>query len=163
MDPKIKPVWKGAKVVGPAITGRAPIGTSCVEKMFQVAKPGEVFVVDGDGYEKSIHFGEIYSNKARGMGIAGLVIDGAVRDIDGIEECGFPVFARSVTPYSGALKPWEEVQIPVICGGVIVGPGDLVVGDGDGVVIVPRDMIEQVLEETEKIQRHEAEILKGLT
>ncbi len=162
MDPKIKPVWKGAKIAGPAFTGRAPLGTSCVEKMFQTAQAGEVFVVDAAGDEKSIHFGEIYSNKARNQGIAGLVIDGAVRDVDGIEECGFPVFARSITPYSGALRSWEEVQISVTCGGVVVAPGDFVFGDDDGVVTIPCDMISAVLDEAEKIQHRESARLTEL-
>jgi regulator of RNase E activity RraA len=155
MDPKIRPVWKGAKAIGPALTGRSPFGTTCIEAMFEVAQPGDVFVVDAEGCEDSIHFGEIYSNRARNMGIAALVIDGAVRDVDGIEECGFPVFARSVTPYSGALRSWDEIRVPITCGGVVVMPGDLVFGDGDGVVVIPKDMAEATLIEAEKVFEHE--------
>ncbi len=162
MDPKIKPVWNGAKAIGPALTGRAPFGTTCIDNMFEVAEPGEMFVVDAQGYEQSIHFGEIYSNKASNMGLAGLVIDGAVRDVDGIQECGFPVFARSITPYSGALRQWGEIRVPVTCGGVVVMPGDLVFGDGDGVVVIPQDMIEPTLEEAEKIHEHEQKQLAEL-
>ena len=162
MDPKIKPVWKGAKTIGPALTGKSPFGTTCVDKMFEDAKPGEVFVVDAEGHEESIHFGEIYSNRARNMGMAGLVIDGAVRDVDGIEECAFPVFARAITPYSGALKLWEEIRVPITCGGVCVMPGDLVFGDDDGVLVIPQDMIEQTLAEAEKIHDHESKWLQEL-
>src|SRR4029077_16210935 len=107
------------------------------------AGPGEVLVVDAGGGTTAV-WGELASESAHGRGIAAVVIDGAVRDIDAIRELGFPVFSRSVSPNAGEPKGHGEGGIEVIVGGQRVRPGDWIIGDASGLVVVPKERAQEI-------------------
>ena len=163
MDAGIKPIVPDLKLVGPAFTVKTyPGATHGSGLALKNAQPGDVVVMDGEGFDRSILWGGIFSAQAKKKGLAGTVIDGAVRDIDDVRELRYPLFARYVCPRAGAFEQQAEMQIPIICGGTIVNPGDLVVGDNMGVVVVPQDRIDEVLTKAEEIHAKEEQIMKDL-
>jgi len=146
MDPRIRPVWRGARVAGPAFTVRtAPGEFLSVREAAEVAPAGAVLVVGGGGELRHALWGDKLSRLALQRGIAGLVVDGAVRDRDGIEALGFPVFAAGSVPTPPAREQRGELELPVACGGLEVRPGDLVYGDADGVVVVPLERHDEIV------------------
>ncbi|HYM70061.1 MAG TPA: RraA family protein, partial [bacterium] len=159
MDPGINPVWDGAAVVGPAFTARCYANSIItVHKALLEAPPGSVIVVDGAGDYTGALFGEMMATQARANGVAGLVADGAVRDRDALRGLGFPVFARAVTPRVGSNRRVGTTQEDVVCGGVVVRPGDLIVGGADGVAVIPRARLAQVLGAVDAVAKKEAEM-----
>lgn len=139
VDPRIRPIWDGAAVVGTAFTVWTRAGDNAsVHEALEHARPGDVVVVNAGGDESRAIIGELMGGLAKSRGVKGFVIDGAVRDAGGLAEYQVPVFARSVTP-AGAYKDGPGVLAgPVAIGGVVVFPGDIIVADADGVVVVPR-------------------------
>lgn len=129
----------GAKLAGPAFTVRVPAGDNLmVHKAIDIAEPGEVIVVDAGGDLTNAIIGEIMLTHAQKRGVAGFVIDGAIRDSDAIAKSAFPVFARGVT-HRGPYKDGPgEINVTVVIGGQAIAPGDIVIGDADGVLAVPR-------------------------
>lgn len=109
------------------------------------APAGAVVVVDGGGDLQHALWGDKMSGLALERGIIGLVVDGAVRDRDGIEGLGFPVFAAGSVPTPPARERPGELEVPVTCGGLQVRPGDVVYGDADGVVVVPRERHDEIV------------------
>ncbi|HSS72909.1 MAG TPA: RraA family protein [Gaiellaceae bacterium] len=146
MDSRIRPVWRGARLAGPAFTVRTPPGEFVsVMEAAERATAGAVLVVDGGGDLGRALWGDKMSRLARDRGIAGLVVDGAVRDLDGIEALGFPVFAAGRVPTPPVRERRGELEAQVACGGLTVRPGDLVYGDADGVVVVPREQHDEIV------------------
>jgi RraA family protein len=132
---------------GPAVTVKVRPGDNLmVHKALQVAAPGDVIVVSTQGNTTTAVFGGLMATTAVAAGLGGVVVDGAVRDLDGLRELAFPVFSRSVSPGGPDRAGPGEINVPIACGGAAVLPGDLVVGDADGVVVVPRDDAAAVLE-----------------
>jgi len=164
MHSSMKPVWQGAEVCGPAFTVRTyPGATHGCDLALGQAKPGEVIVLAGGGHTEAILWGEIYSACAKQLGLGGTVIDGATRDVQGIREVGYPVFARAVTPRGGtADNQQSEAGVPVSCAGVLVRPGDAVRGDEMGVVVVPAEVADEVITRAEALQRREERLLELL-
>ena len=118
-----------------------------VHKSLDIARPGDVVVVDTSGSMLTAMIGDLISTKARHRRLAGFVIDGLVRDVDCIRLFGdFPVFARGVTPIGPLHRGPGEVNYPISAGGIVVHPGDIIVGDINGVVVIPREMAADVLE-----------------
>jgi RraA family protein len=159
LDSRIKGVWSNATVVGPAYTVWTRAGDNKVlHEALHRAQPGDVIVVNGQGDESRALIGELMAERAKASGIAGFVIDGAVRDAETITEIEVPVFARAVTP-AGPYKngPGHHGRT-IAVGGVAVAPGDIVIGDADGVVIVPLADATQVLEDAET--KHADETLR---
>jgi 4-hydroxy-4-methyl-2-oxoglutarate aldolase len=146
MDARIRPVWRGARLVGRAFTVRVP---SCenpsVRAAVEQAEAGDVIVVDGAGAMERALWGGNVSRLALERGLAGVVVDGAVRDVDGIEALGFPVFAAGIVPTPPARERDGEINVPISCGGLMVRSGDYVYGDADGVVVVPADLHDEIL------------------
>lgn len=159
----LRPRHRGAKMVGPAFTVKAPPGDNLmVHKAIDMAAPGDVIVVDAGGGLDHAIIGEIMSSLAARRGIAGLVIDGAIRDRDEIAASDFPVYARGVT-HRGPYKDGPgEINVPVSIGGMVVHPGDYVVGDGDGVLAIPRDVVEEVVRAAEAQNAKEQTTLKAI-
>lgn len=150
----------GRGLCGPALTVRvAPGDNLMVQKALDLARPGDVIVVDGGGYLGQALVGEIMASHARTRGIAGFVVDGAVRDIDFLAQCDLPVYAAGVTPRGPSRAGPGEINVPVAVGGMVVQPGDIVVGDADGVVAVPLADAPAVLEAAAALARREAETL----
>jgi RraA family protein len=146
MHPRIRPAWHGARVVGPAFTVRTPPGQHpAVRQALERAAPGDVIVIDGGASTERALWGDKLSARALERGIAGVVIDGALRDVAAVEELGFPIFAIASVPTRPETDVEGELAVAIVCGGIAVEPGDLVVGDADGVVVVPRAAATDVL------------------
>lgn len=146
MSAEIKPVWPRAKIVGPALTVRTfPADGLMIHKAVTIARPGDVLVVNAGGYKDTAVFGDLLGYSCKVHGIAGVVIDGASRDAEGMAAIGFPVFARAVIPMGPFKDSPGSINVPISCGGVAVRPGDIIVADGDGVVVVPKEEAAEVL------------------
>lgn len=156
MDHSIKPIGKGMKLSGPAVTVESfPADNLMVHAAMTLCKRGDVLVVNGHGMP-GVMFGGQMAFQAREHGIAGIVVDGAVRDSEEILGMNFPCYARYVSPLGSAKGTPGSINIPIQCGGVLVNPGDIVVGDDDGVVVVPRKMLGEVLERSKQRLEKEA-------
>jgi RraA family protein len=133
------------RLIGPACTVKVYPGDNLmVHKALDIAKPGDVVVVDAGGSIMNAVLGDTISMKAKHRGIAGFVIDGYVRDLDAIRELDYPVYARGETLIGPLHRGPGEINYPVCCGGVVVSPGDIIVADTGGVVVVPRQYIDQL-------------------
>jgi RraA family protein len=136
----------GAKLAGPALTVRVPPGDNLlVHKAIDIAAPGDVIVVDAAGMLEQAIIGDIMTSLAARRGVAGFVIDGAIRDAAELAARPFPVYARGVTHRGPYKNGPGEINVPVSIGGMVVRPGDIVVGDADGVVAVPQADAQAVL------------------
>ena len=154
----IKPLYPGMKVCGPALPVFAPPGDNLMlHYAITVARPGDVLVVDAMGFTEMAAWGDIMTTAAQARGIAGLVIDGCVRDAEAIRGMAFPVFARGANMRGPAKGLPGKVAEPIFCGGVPVAPGDLVLGDDDGVVVVARAEAKDVLARARKREADEDE------
>ena len=148
VETTIKPLTHpDLRLVGPALTVKVfPGDNLMVHKSLDIAKPGDVVIVDASASSLTAVLGDLISTKARHRGIAGFVVDGLVRDLPAIRALGdFPVFARGVTPIGPLHRGPGEIGYPIACGGIVVNAGDIIVGDLNGVVVVPRDIAEEVL------------------
>jgi len=146
LDAAIRPIKAGYVMLGQALTVRAmPGGIAPLLHAISVAKPGDVLVVDGGGYPNNAILGGNMTNEAVRRGMAGLVIDGAIRDVVEIRDYGIPTFTRAITPAGPNFADIGDVGGPISCGGVAVNTGDLVIGDDDGITIVPKARIGEVL------------------
>lgn len=132
-------------LLGTAITVKAPIGDNLFfHEALDLAQPGDVIVVDGgSGCNRSLA-GEIMMRFAQMKGIAGFVVDGCLRDMDGAETLTMPIYAKGVTPQGPFKNGPGEVNVPIACGGQVVFPGDILVGDKDGIVVIRRQDAEAV-------------------
>lgn len=137
-----------ARIAGPAVTVSIPAGGINMVKMgIQQARQGDVVVVSAQGDTTYAMMGGNISLGMQSRGIRGLVIDGAVRDVSELRELAFPTFARGVACAAADLGgPRGEVNVPIACGGVVVNPGDIIVADEDGVVVIAPDIAEAVIE-----------------
>ncbi|UQN08869.1 RraA family protein [Deinococcus sp. QL22] len=152
-----RPVWPSAKFVGPAVTVRT-LGSdlSAVFAGIEAAAPGSVLVSDSHGVRHSAFWGERTTRAALARGLRGAVIDGACRDVRAITALGFPVFSTGVTPNAGLRLGQGTIQEPVALGGVPVLPGDLIVADDNGVVVVPQGRTEETLRQVRAALQAEA-------
>lgn len=159
MDYMIHPLDPKCRMVGYAYTVKGHPGDNlALHNAILHAPAGAVIVADMGGYTKGGHFGEIMAAACQEKGIAGLVINGSVRDAQDIVDLGFPVFARCICPNGTVKECIGELEVPVVCGGIQVCTGDLVVGNIDGIVIVKRENVGTVLEGAEAIAAKEDKI-----
>jgi RraA family protein len=159
--PQLRPMHKEGKLAGPAFTVKvAPGDNLLVHKALDIAQPGDVIVVDAGGFADQAIIGELMTARAKQRGLGGLVIWGAIRDSAEIGAGTYPVFARSVTHRGPYKNGPGEINVPVVIGGMPVNPGDIIVGDADGLVAVPQDIAEQVLASAKAIITKEAEVMK---
>lgn len=157
LDPEVRPVWEGARVFGPAFTARCYASSIItVHKALLEAQPGDVLVVDAGHDASGALFGAIMATDAGHRGIAGLVTDGAVRDAADLAELRFPAFARRITPRVGTNRRVGQTRETISCGGIVVRPGDYVLGDRDGVVVIPRERAAEIADAVEAIKAKEA-------
>jgi RraA family protein len=140
LEPEIKYLSGPAKkLIGPACTVRIYPGDNLmVHKSLDIAKPGDVIVVDAHASTLNAVLGDMICTKAKHRGIAGFVVDGYVRDLDEVRAHEFPVFARGATPVGPLHRGPGEINYPICCGGVVVHAGDIIVGDGSGIVVLPQ-------------------------
>lgn len=147
MDYQIKPQFGSPGIVGTAVTVDVPSGEGgLVAEAVLRLKPGDVLVVSGKGNCQCSYWGDHRSLCAKMMGAAGVVIDGAFRDYEGCGEVGFPVYAKALTCGTAGKSGAGAINVPVSCGGVCVHPGDIVVGDINGVCVFPPDQAEAIME-----------------
>jgi regulator of RNase E activity RraA len=159
MDPSIVS-RSGLPVCGPALTVNCrPADNLMVHKALQLAERGDVVVVATGGNTVSAVFGGLMCEAASAKGIGGIVVDGALRDVEDLVRLKFPAFSRTLCPGSCDKDGPGEINVPISCGNTVVGPGDLIVGDADGVVVVPRDHAADVFElVTQLIARERARV-----
>lgn len=146
MTPEIKNLINTEKITGPACTVKVfPGDNLMVHKALDIARPGDIIVVDAGGSSLNGIIGELIATKARHRGIAGFVIDGLIRDLPFVREVGMPVYARGVTPIGPLHRGPGEINFAVSCGGIVINPGDIVCGDANGVVVVRREFADELL------------------
>ncbi len=151
LDHAIKPLQEDYRVCGRAMTVKAPAGDNrIVLEALRRSEPGKVLVVDMKGETYRATMGDFMVGLARTLGIVGLVFDGVIRDIADIKALRFPVFCRGTCMAASAKSGGGEIDVPVSCGGVSIKPGDIVVGDADGVVVVPYEREEETLVEARR-------------
>lgn len=150
MDGAIMPVKSSMRMIGTACTVETEDGDNFpIHVAIYQGKPGYVLVVDGKGYTERTYMGDLMTSAAKAIGFNGIVVDGFVRDREGLEELELPVFSRGFMQRSPMKKGPGKINVPVTCGGITVNPGDLVIGDYDGVTVIPRERILEVLEKAE--------------
>ncbi len=141
----------GKSMVGTAFTVKAPIGDNLyLHYALDMAQPGDIIVVDGGGYANRSFCGEIMMRFAQKKGLAGVVIDGCIRDSDGMKNLDMPVYAVGVTPQGPFKNGPGEINTPVSCAGQVVFPGDILVGDEDGITVVHKQDAAEVLAAAQK-------------
>jgi 4-hydroxy-4-methyl-2-oxoglutarate aldolase len=146
VDPRLRPVWKSARLAGPAFTVQTVPGDNlAVQRALREAPEGSVLVADCGGGEFG-HWGEILTEIALVRGLAGLVIDGSVRDIDEIERLGFPIFASGIAMRHAAKVVPGVVGEPIDLAGREVRTGDIVLADTDGVIVIPLEKLDQAMD-----------------
>ncbi len=162
VGPGIVPMVSATEMCGPAVTlWTSPGDILYILKSPDLVRPGDVLVVDGGGRLDAAVFGDIIGGLLHRGGCAGVVLDAAVRDVDGIEALGLPVHARGAHPATGSVVGPGALNVGLQCGGVVVHPGDVVRADRSGVVVVPVGALEEVLERTRAVARREEEWRAG--
>lgn len=149
------------RMFGPAFTVRCRDDFLGVLQAVEAAEPGDVIVVDGGAREIALG-GELFARGALARSLGGIVVDAGYRDLAYVSGCDLPVYSRFVTPLSGTSAKLGELQVPVTCGGVTVNPGDLVLADGEGLVVVAPDRIRHLLAAAHAIKKTEAAIVDQL-
>ncbi|KIO63406.1 hypothetical protein B4064_3236 [Caldibacillus thermoamylovorans] len=165
LDPSIKPLQDSYKVAGRAFTVKIPAGdNTMVLKAIKEASPGDVLVVDAKGESYRAVAGDFVVSLAQKLGIAGFIVDGVIRDLIGVRSLNFPVFSKGTTVAASFKNGAGEINVPISCGGVSITPGDIIIGDADGVVVIPQADAEKVLEKAlaklKKDEQREASALQ---
>ena len=159
----LRPFHRGGMMAGPAFTIRTAAGDNrAIHQALELFRPGDVLVVDGGGDEARALVGEIIASIAAHRGAAGMVIDGAIRDAGALAKSDFPIFARSAIHRGPYKNGPGETGVPVSIGGMVVNPGDIVVGDEDGVVAFPPAIASELLRAVKAQEEKEEAILKSI-
>lgn len=161
--PRLRPIHKSGYLAGPALTVKTRPGDNLmIHKALTLAQPGDVIVVDAGGDLTNALFGEIMVATAIKIGVAGVVLNGAVRDAEEIGQGTFPLYAAGVT-HRGPYKDGPgEINVPIAIDGMVIQPGDLIVGDADGLLCVPQEDAEALLAATYKKMEAEKEMLADI-
>ena len=158
MEAQMMPISRDMAMVGTAITVESDNGDNYpIHLATYSGGDGYVMVIDGKGYDKRAYLGDLIVGAAAAVGFAGIVCDGCVRDQNGCIELGLPVFSKGIMQRGPIKMNPGNVNEPVRCGGITVEPGDMVVGDCDGVTVVPRAKIAEVLDKAEEKLNYETE------
>jgi 4-hydroxy-4-methyl-2-oxoglutarate aldolase len=156
LDWHIRPLTRARRFIGTALTVHSRARDNLAPyAALACARPGDVLMISADSYEEASVAGDVMLGMARNAGVVALVTDGMVRDIDGLDAVGIPVFARGLSPNSPYKDGPGEIGLPITLGGTIVESGDLVFGDQDGVVVVARSCAEDVAAELEVVASKE--------
>jgi 4-hydroxy-4-methyl-2-oxoglutarate aldolase len=163
IDPSIRPAWSGAKLCGTVLTVKsAPGDNLMLHHAVAVAKPGTIIVADIGSYTLAGAWGEILTVAAKAVGVAGVVVNGAVRDIEAIAQHGFPVFSRGLAIGACTKERLGKLNVPLIFGDVMIRPGDIILGDSDGLVVIEREHADAVYQAAVSRSHHEQKIIAEL-
>ncbi len=147
LDYTIRQFYPGMKICGTAVTCECPeMDNLTLHAAIHVAQPGDVIVCTMGGYEQQGPFGDCLATLCKARGIEGLVLDCCARDGETVNEIGFPIFCKGHCVNGTGKEKFGKVNYPIAIGGQVVRPGDIILGDDDGVVVVPREIAEEVLE-----------------
>ena len=164
LDQRIKPVTKNVKFSGRALTVRVrPWDNLAAHLALDFIEPGDVLMLSAGGFDQASVIGEKYVGMARNKGAVAIVVDGLARDVSNYDEIGIPVFALGVIANSSFKNGPGEIGVPVSIGGVAVSTGDIVVGDDDGVVVVPDYLIESTAAALEQVRIKEEAMFKAIS
>jgi|SRR6185312_2897039 len=151
MKTYMRPIWAGAQIGGPAVTVMAQPGDNwMLHVVIEQCQPGDVVVVGCTADNTDGMFGELLATSMRARGIKGLIIDAGCRDVKALKEMGFPVWSRAISSKGTVKATLGAVNVPVVCAGVNVEPGDVVVADDDGVVVVPKKLAVETAQKAQK-------------
>ena len=163
VDASIFPLNPKARLLGTAFTVNAPAGDNLLfHKALDMAQPGDVFVIDAFGCEERSILGELMVSYCKIRGASGIVVDGCIRDADAIRAMNFPIYARGVTPNGPYKNGPGEIGGAVVVGGQVIRPGDILAGDGDGIVVIRPEDAEEILEQVEKLMANESRTLSEM-
>jgi len=161
--PQLRPMHKGGKLAGPAYTVKTTPGDNLlVHKALDTAQKGDVIVVDAGGVCENAIIGELMMSRARQRGVAGIVIWGAIRDSAEIAAGSYPVYAAGVTHRGPYKNGPGEINVPINMAGMPVNPGDIIIGDADGLVAVPQEQAERILKSAQGILAKETAAMKEI-
>ena len=159
LSPEIRPIKEGLKLVGRAVTVFATPGDNVmIHVAMEQCEPGDVMVVAVNSRSDCGYFGDLLATLMQARGIAGLVIDSGVRDLADLRQMGIPVFSRCISAQGTVKETLGDVNVPVVCGGQVINPSDLIIGDDDGVVVVRRHELDSVAQKSEAREDKEAAI-----
>ena len=161
MDSRLRPIKGGKRFAGIARTVQCKDDFLTVIHALSEAGEGDVLVVDTMGSTRTVA-GELFATEAMRRGVAAIVLDGPCRDTAEIAQMSIPVYITGVRPVSGTANKIYQTQCPVVCGGVVVRPGDVVVGDDDGIVVASRAQMEAIIGSAERTVAAEAALLEGM-
>ncbi|PAD90953.1 RraA family protein [Shouchella clausii] len=163
VDPQIYPLNK-TPLLGTAFTVKVPEGDNLMfHKAMDMAKPGDVIMIDAGGNINRAITGELMITYCQSRGIAGIVVDGSVRDAEAIEAMTIPVYAKGITPNGPYKNGPGEINTPITIGGKVVCPGDIIVGDQDGVVVIKPEDAKELAKQTKKILEKENIIMEEIS
>lgn len=152
MTSEMRPLFEGIRFVGTAVTVKTLASDlAAAFKAIDVSQPGDVVVIDSHGSTNTAFWGENMTMSALNRGVIAAVIDGACRDVEEIRRIGFPVICKGIVPNVAAIAGYGDVNVPIQCAGVTVSPGDVVVADGNGVVVVPLGEATAVLSKAQRL------------
>lgn len=147
MSPDMRPLGPAQKIVGQAVTAYNFAGDNLmIHKALQLATAGQVLVLSNGGIAEGALWGDVAATFARRKNLAGVIAHGAVRDVDALREMGFPVWSTAISPAHSEKRGPGAVNVPMVCDGALVNPGDIIFADGDGVLVIPREYLAQAVE-----------------